>query len=305
MKIGQRINLIKKIATKLSEFDYAEGDLVLRAFGLPWTDQWGGDSSYQYYIQMVEDGDSEKLIELHDYLSPDDTLPVSTKQGNGHWPKGVLRIFLSHSTTKKLKVTQVKKELRKYGIDCFVAHEDIQPTKEWLREIRVALETCHCLVSFICEEFPKSSFCDQEVGFALQRGILVIPVRLGVDPYGFMAPLQGVQAKDRNPEDIAMDIYKILSGNTLTKNLVLKANNKAFSDFVDKFLTSSNFGDSSSMLKKLEDYEAGTIPMVYINKIAENWEKNDQIKFCNGIPKRMAKFLNRHGYRKDTDEIPF
>ncbi len=82
----------------------------------------------------------------------------------------------------------------------FVAHEDIAPTTDWLNEIRKALNTCHAFTALICEEFPKSRYCDQEVGFAMQRGILVMPIRLEGDPYGFMAPLQGVNAFEKSPK---------------------------------------------------------------------------------------------------------
>ena len=91
----------------------------------------------------------------------------------------------------------------------------------------------------------------------------------------------------------------------MTKSLVEKAKKKALEDFVDKFLTSSNFGDSTNILRALGNYEAGTIPAKLINKIAENWDKNDQIKGCGGIPRRMENFLHKHGYKKPSSDIPF
>ncbi|WP_338635822.1 hypothetical protein [Spirobacillus cienkowskii] len=40
---------------------------------------------------------------------------------------------------KKLLTSQIKSELDEYGIDYFVEHEDIEPTTQWLTEIKKAL----------------------------------------------------------------------------------------------------------------------------------------------------------------------
>lgn len=41
-------------------------------------------------------------------------------------------------------------------------------------------------------DFVTSRWCDQEVGWALGRGLIVIPVRLTRDPHGFMGGIQAV-----------------------------------------------------------------------------------------------------------------
>jgi hypothetical protein len=48
-----------------------------------------------------------------------------------------------------LLAKELKDALVLYAIDGFVAHEDIEPTKEWLIEIETALETCHGLVALL------------------------------------------------------------------------------------------------------------------------------------------------------------
>lgn len=121
----------------------------------------------------------------------------------GHWTYGTLRIYLSHSSKKKQLITQIKLELSEFGIEGLVAHEGTEPTKEWLDEIRLALNTCHALAAILCHGFKTSQYSDHEVGHALQRGLLMIPVRLEIDPYGFMAPLQGISAFNKQPNEIA------------------------------------------------------------------------------------------------------
>jgi hypothetical protein len=48
-------------------------------------------------------------------------------------------LFLSHLASLKVTVGKLKLSLRKYAISGFVAHEDIDPTKEWQDEIEAAL----------------------------------------------------------------------------------------------------------------------------------------------------------------------
>jgi hypothetical protein len=62
MKTGQRINLIKKLAIRLSETGWSEGDLILRQFGLPWSAVWEGPANpFDYFLAMIEQGTVEKL----------------------------------------------------------------------------------------------------------------------------------------------------------------------------------------------------------------------------------------------------
>lgn len=253
----------------------------------------GSGDNYDYYLAMVERGENENLIELHEYLFPDDPLPgVVSADSTNLWKPNHLRLFLSHSSRRALQVTQIKTELLEFGIDAFVAHEDIEPTTDWLNEIRRSLNTCHALAAILCDDFKTSMYCDQEIGFALQRGILVIPVRVALDPYGFMAPLQGVAAFKMKPAEIALEIRKLVSNHPTTKDAAVAAERVALANLVDGFISSSNYGTSTTLLKRLESYEK--LPRALVDKIAANWEKNDQISGCAGIPRRMEFFLKRH-----------
>lgn len=300
MKTGQRINLLKKIATKMAEAGFTDGDLILRQFKLPHTDNWYGNGGpYEYYLDMLQGGEDENLVELHEYLFPEDNLPSgASKTNDGHWKKNWLRLFISHSTTKKMQVAQIKNELKEYGIDCFVAHEDIQPTAEWLIEIRAALNSCHALVAVLCTDFKTSNFCDQEVGFVLQRNVPVIPLRLQIDPYGFISPIQGVNCFNRSPAEIANEIERLLSQNPATRPIAIRAKETATALLVDNFLQSSNFKNSTNTLKKIE--ALATIPESLVKKLANEWSKNDQIKDCLGIPGRMNSLLSKHGEKHKT-----
>lgn len=91
-----------------------------------------------------------------------------------------------------------------------MAHDDIEPSLEWLNEIEKALHTMDSLVAVVEEGFIHSKWCDQEVGFAFGRGIDVFPLRNGADPYGFMGKIQGLPVKGRYPNEIATDLIKLM-----------------------------------------------------------------------------------------------
>jgi hypothetical protein len=86
---------------------------------------------------------------------------------------------------KKVFANEVKMALLFYGIDSFVAHEDIVGGAEWLQQIRIALHSCDALVGILHEGFRESPWCDQEVGIVLGREKPVIPLSMDLLPYGF------------------------------------------------------------------------------------------------------------------------
>ncbi|HVB34845.1 MAG TPA: toll/interleukin-1 receptor domain-containing protein [Patescibacteria group bacterium] len=79
-----------------------------------------------------------------------------------------------------------------FGISAFVAHTDIRPTKEWQEEIAIALASMDAFVALLTEKFHTSEWTDQEVGYALGRGVPLIAVKLGEDPYGFIGKFQAL-----------------------------------------------------------------------------------------------------------------
>lgn len=289
---GTIINLIKKLAQRLTTEKIVDANLILNKFLINYNRNWNYLDDYEFYISRLSDAEDSALIELHEYLFPGETLPsIYATENDLHWKKNYLRIFISHSTTKKLLTSQIKSELDEYGIDCFVAHEDIEPTTQWLTEIKKALVSSNVLVAIICNEFPKSLYCDQEVGYALALDKVIIPIRLEKDPYGFMSLLQGVNAFQASPTEIAANIFNILDKNIITSELLNKARKHRLEVLIDDFLNSSNFSISTELLRKIESHP--NIPFEFLKKISEGWVKNNQIFGLNGIQKRMNKLLEK------------
>lgn len=117
------------------------------------------------------------------------------------------KVFLSHKTEVKCQTAKLKKELEEYGLVCFVAHEDIEPTQEWQNEIENALFSTDALVALLTENFHDSNWTDQEVGIAFGRKIPIISAKIDRDPYGFIGKFQAVAC---TWEGLAVNILKIL-----------------------------------------------------------------------------------------------
>lgn len=110
------------------------------------------------------------------------------------WGDDGFRVFLSHKSEVKKETAALKDGLRLFGISCFVAHEDIHPTKAWQDEIENALASMDAFVALMTDNFHDSDWTDQEVGYAVARGVPIIAVRLGKDPYGFIGKFQALSS---------------------------------------------------------------------------------------------------------------
>lgn len=136
------------------------------------------------------------------------------------WGDSGYRVFLSHKAEEKLRAAELKEKLNTFGFSCFVAHEDIHPTEEWQGEIECALKSMDAFIALMTEKFHKSSWTDQEVGFAFGRDVPIIAVRMGADPRGFIGKFQALSC-DKN--DLPRNIVQILIKYDSAKNAYIDA----------------------------------------------------------------------------------
>jgi hypothetical protein len=139
-------------------------------------------------MEVAEDGDwrqeSGLLIHTSKTVAPDQAKRIWGTQG--------FRLFLSHKTEVKREAATLKEGLKLFGVSAFVAHEDIHPTRAWQDEIENALHSMDGFVAIMTDGFHDSLWTDQEVGFALARGVPIIALRMGKDPYGFLGRFQAL-----------------------------------------------------------------------------------------------------------------
>lgn len=146
------------------------------------------------------------------------------------WQKDRFRLFLSHLSADKDLVSELKIELREIGVSSFVAHEDISPSLEWQDEIELGLRSMHALAAILTPDFHDSDWTDHEIGWALGRGLLVLPIRVGRDPYGLAGKIQAVRGSLKNPNALATSIVTALLTHRLTRGNMRRSLVAAFAE---------------------------------------------------------------------------
>jgi hypothetical protein len=235
MKPGERIPMIQaSVDALLDRFD--DADLILREFHIE-TDGWGWNSSNEsrrnFLTGTIPTADDESLVSLHDFLIGSEQAPVAS-DAEDIWGPLPIRVFLSHKWEDAAWVGSVKDVLAHYGITAFVAHQDIAPSKLWREAIKSGLRSCHVLVAVMHDEFHASQWCDQEVGWALGRGIPVATVRRadverGND--GFLEEVQDITydpAKSPGSTRVGQAIFRAAIRSVKDPELVRRAIAEAF-----------------------------------------------------------------------------
>src|SRR5262249_9008605 len=131
------------------------------------------------------------------------------------------RLFLTHLSSFKDTAAGLRNSLRRFAISSFVAHEDIEPAKEWQDEIEAALFSMDALAAVITPKFVESKWADQEIGVAIGRGTVVIPIMREATPHGFIGKFQGVNGKGKTILQVATAIFDVLLASRQTRSRLL------------------------------------------------------------------------------------
>lgn len=191
-------------------------------------------------------------------------------------------IFLSHEAKYGPQIMALKEELEYYGTSCFVAHEDIAPSRVWLKEINRSIKECDALVALLTPDFHQSLWTDQEIGIALGRKKPVIPVSLGTIPYGFMGDIQALKGDLNHPRELAEAIVRVLLEHDVTCASMQQA-------LVDAHYNASSFMTSrrtSKVLSSLDEITQEQYDLLY-----DANEGNDQVYDAGGVYDSMEEFL--------------
>jgi hypothetical protein len=221
MRPRDRVELINQIGTVVQErWTFPDIDEFLKAHGIDVTSHVWGDSKRTYAKRVLGTADDDTIIKVAEDL--DLPLPTSAVRSFDveqvhFWTHGHFRLFISHVAAFKAQAASVRDHLRQYGISAFVAHEDIEPTNEVV-EIEKALFTMDALAALLTANFHESKWTDHEVGVAIGRDKLVVPVIRDVDPYGLFGKYQGLKvgAGKKNTDEVAKEVFLVLGTNPRT-----------------------------------------------------------------------------------------
>lgn len=224
----------------------------------------------------------------------------STAQGvytdNRLFKKNSFRLFISHKDDNKKYANELKKALEVFGISSFVAHEDIEPSTEWQNEIEKALFSMDSLLALLSTGFSASTWTNQEVGVAFGRGVLILSVKAGEDPKGFVGKFQALRPKNKNMNDLAAQIVEQLMKNSRTSE-------KMKSAYIFALSATSQWSETERWAALLSSIDS--LSHEQAAKLLDNYNSNPQAYNCfslnggqNGRAKTIADYLNEWVHNK-------
>lgn len=299
MSALKRLEVIDKIASYMQEsFSTTDINVYLGGFNIQAAEVQ--TSNKKTYVKQFLATQSNDLIEnIADDLNIEYIGSINSRENNSArpseddlteiWGQENFQLFLSHLTADKIEVGQLKESLSNYGIAAFVAHEDIHPTTEWQIEIEKALNSMDALAALLSDNFVNSKWTDQEVGWALGKGLVVIPLKKGADPYGFMGKYQALNVSGKTPEIVAKDIFDILKTNPKTKDKILKIYKNII---INNFINADNFSKANDLMDILETLD--NLENNDVVKIRAALNNNSQLKGARKVQSKIHHYLERY-----------
>ncbi len=204
------------------------------------------------------------------------------------WKPGHLRLFISHRDEYKSQARQLGLALETFGISAFVAHDTIEPMEVWQTEIEKGLETMEVMLAFVTDNFHKSTWTNQEVGFALGKGIPVIALKLEKqDPSGFIAAKQALKGRLDSLEASVEPLYELIS-EKLGQKKRLRQN------LISAFVATPDWREATIRFQRLNKF-VDELTDTEFQQVKIGFEQNDQLHNAAYLRNydRFREFLER------------
>ena len=190
-----------------------------------------------------------------------------------------IRLFISYSTEDKEIAGSIKQYLEAFGLEVFLAHEDLEPSVEWQTEIEQNLRWCDILLPLLTEQYRESNWTNQETGMAYALGKLVVPIKISIDPYGFIARYQALKFEPSKPNTSCKKIIDVIA----SKEQFLEPVKDCI---IRSFVNSSSYIEANKRSKMLSDFAPFNINQcneiirayIYNQQIREGFSSNPFIK---------------------------
>jgi hypothetical protein len=134
--------------------------------------------------------------------------------------------------------------------------------------------------------FKESNWTDQEVGFAMGRGLPVFSVRFDQDPYGFIGRIQAFNGNGKTADNLAKEIFDVLCQHKQTQRRMVEV-------LVARFESSCSFQNAKDNMTLLEELD--TWSRNYSERIEKAVENNGQIESSWGVPERVKSLVESWG----------
>ena len=118
-------------------------------------------------------------------------------------------VFISHSSADKSLLENLKKELTNFGIDSYVAEEDIKAGESLPEKIEQNIDNAQFVVAIITAQSNRSPSVNQELGYAKRGNKLIIALKEEGVETGVL--LQGLEYISFSVGDITSAIKSAVS----------------------------------------------------------------------------------------------
>ncbi len=241
-----------------------------------------GDSRHAWYKAMEKRVDQLERFEEREAVQP----PVV-----GRLSYDRIHVFLSHKHDDVEVAKELKSVFERFGASAFVAHEDIRPSAAWQKVIlRHLTVVCNIFIPILTKRFHESEWTDQEAGIAVGRGMVIAPIKVDVDPYGFMEVSQAVSLRGTHPVTFHSTCVELLSGIASEYPELKGAIKKCTTRSLKASHTYDQAGASSKAL-----LEFATFTPEEANEIAQIVLENDQVYGAWSAMPHLESFFEKFG----------
>ncbi len=306
MRAIDRVNAVREVTSAITAtFDFDDIEIFFSRIGChrP-SGSYNRADLVRAYLAKCSDS---TLLDIGDQLglSSHNTHGHTISTDSKYWLVDHFRVFISHVHTTKQTAANLKFALQNYGISSFVAHEDISVSDEWREEIIKSLLTMDGLVAIISNDFGDSNWTDQEVGFAVCRDVLVIPLSKPCNPYGFIEKFQSLHTAGKSVGEVAEQVFKSICSNNRTREKMIQSLVKTIS-------AAPSVEIATFRLDKLANIS--DVDLAHWESIRENVRAHETLNASDSFLNKLNDILIKLGIEAiltevatddSDDEIPF
>lgn len=126
----------------------------------------------------------------------------------------LMNLFISYAAADRLWVEQLGQHLRGDKANTVFCDQHLAPIVDWWNAILTAIENADAILYILSPQSVESLYCRAEIGYALERGLLIVPIFLQSCEYPTMLKRRRVQyyrSSETEPLDqVAERIERIL-----------------------------------------------------------------------------------------------
>ncbi|WP_166784008.1 toll/interleukin-1 receptor domain-containing protein [Cryobacterium suzukii] len=269
------------------DWDYRRVNLLLIEYGCEPLGGYNNENfAFEDSIKNAADADLLEIFSIITGVEPAVAQGQIEDAESSIWSSGYVRVFLSHSAHHKQFIGQVADELAVSGIHAFVAHDTMEYEQPWQDQIESGLRTMQAFVALVHPEFLTSPWCQQEVGWALGRGVPRYVIRYPVDPAGFIGRTQWPQGNDLSARQVAALILGWVSRIPEFSDQIVEGLLAALS-------ASQNYIDAGATARRLATID--TLTTHQWTKLAEIYHSNDQVGRAGVVGQALTPYYRSHG----------